>query len=331
MRSGFPAAIVIVEFVPATYIRRSVGILLVLFGIYNLAQLKLPDVKSAGRAADAGVGFCNGILGGSTGLAGVLPMIWCGLRGWNRDEQRAVFQPTGVATFLMSIAAFGGVGFITPDTVRLFVTGLPVLVAGTLLGWALYGKLNEKSFRRVVLSLLLISGILLVTTGRSRRIRVSRDRLGCTAHEKHQKWIDPCLKHECNGSNRNCNGRPRGIGRARHHDPAADDKPYGYGNQPYAHDVLPWSAAESIPQAVGSEVDDAGRPEGRKRARKGSRNSPHFPSDKTHHQDHVRPRDGLRQRKKIAEVLIGHPAMIADNEVANIRQNRGKTAKTDRR
>jgi hypothetical protein len=92
-------------------------------------------------------------------------MIWSGLRGWTPDEQRVVFQPTGVATFLMSILVFGGVGFVTPDSIRLFFIGLPVVIVGTLLGWACYGKLNEASFRKVVLSLLLVSGIMLFATG----------------------------------------------------------------------------------------------------------------------------------------------------------------------
>jgi len=47
---------------------------------------------------------------------------------------------------------------VTLDTIRLFFIGLPVLVAGTLLGWSLYGKLNEVAFRKVVLALLLVSG-----------------------------------------------------------------------------------------------------------------------------------------------------------------------------
>ena len=67
------------------------------------------------------------------------------------------------------------------------------------------------------------------------------------AHEKHQKGIDPRLKHERYGSNRNSNSLPRGVSRARHHDPAADNKPQGYGNQSCAHNLLPLSGAESIP------------------------------------------------------------------------------------
>ena len=58
----------------------------------------------------------------------------------------------------MMLVGFGGVGFVTPDVVRLFFIGLPALIAGTLLGWALYGTLDEASFRKVVLVLLLVSG-----------------------------------------------------------------------------------------------------------------------------------------------------------------------------
>ncbi len=142
------------------------GILLIVFALYNLWRPRLPEIRQAGRIADGTVGLLNGILGGAAGLAGILPMIWCGLRGWSRDEQRAVFQPTAVATFVMILLWFGSTGAITADTIRLFAVGLPALILGTALGWALYGRLNEAPFRNIVLVLVSISGILLLGVGR---------------------------------------------------------------------------------------------------------------------------------------------------------------------
>jgi uncharacterized membrane protein YfcA len=162
---GIPAGLAILEWMPAAYLRASVGVLLVLFAIYNLARPKMPDMKQLGRAGDAAAGVLNGLLGGATGLGGILPTMWCVLRGWPRDEHRAVTQPTAAATFLMSILAFGGARVVTTETVRLFLIGLPVLILGELLGWATYGKLNEASFRKVVLALLLISGSAIIATG----------------------------------------------------------------------------------------------------------------------------------------------------------------------
>jgi hypothetical protein len=62
----------------------------------------------------------SGILGGSTGLGGILPTIWSGLRGWTSDEQRAVFQPVAVAIFVMAALWLGAQGTISPTTIELF-------------------------------------------------------------------------------------------------------------------------------------------------------------------------------------------------------------------
>jgi uncharacterized protein len=73
-----------------------------------------------------------------------------------------VFQPVGVAIFLMTGAWLGSAGMIGGDTLRLFLLGLPALLAGTWVGLKLYGRLDEAGFRKVVLGLLLLSGLALV-------------------------------------------------------------------------------------------------------------------------------------------------------------------------
>jgi uncharacterized membrane protein YfcA len=154
---GIPAGIAALHWISPAQVRAGVGMLLILYSLYNLAHVKLPELKGASHSADTLIGFLNGILGCITGLGGILPTIWSGLRGWSR-EQRAVFQPTAVATFLMIMVAFGGAGIITFDTMRLFVLGLPALVVGSWLGWRLYAKLDEAAFRKVILVLVLASG-----------------------------------------------------------------------------------------------------------------------------------------------------------------------------
>ena len=161
---GIPVGVAALRWASPIHLRIGVGLLLVLFSLYNLARPQLPDMKKAGRTADGAVGVLNGMIGGATGLAGIVTVIWTSMRGWSRDEQRAVFQPTGVASFLMIIMAFGGIGIITSDTIRLFLLGLPALAVGTWLGWMLYGKLDEAAFRRVVLVLLLLSGGALIAS-----------------------------------------------------------------------------------------------------------------------------------------------------------------------
>ena len=76
-----------------------------------------------------------------------------------------MFQPVGVAIFLLTGFWLGGTGLIGADTLYLFVIGLPVLLVGTWVGLRLYARLDEAGFRKVVLGLLLISGLGLATRG----------------------------------------------------------------------------------------------------------------------------------------------------------------------
>lgn len=159
---GVPVGVSILSWANPVYLRAGVGALLVLYALYALLRPAIAPVKAGGAMADAGIGFLNGVLGGITGLAGILVTIWCGLRGWPKDVQRTVFQPVAVATFLMSALWIGAKGTITADTVKLFLVGLPALLAGSWLGLKLFGRLDEASFRKVVLALLLISGAVLM-------------------------------------------------------------------------------------------------------------------------------------------------------------------------
>ena len=163
---GIPAGLAVVNFVSAAQLKIAIGVLLIAFSLYTLLKPAAPKLARINALADGAVGVLNGAVAAATGLGGILPAIWCGWRGWNRDQQRAVFQPTAVATFLMCLAAFGGTGVLGADTLRLGAIGLPALIGGTVLGWALYGKLNEASFRKIVLGVLLASGVVLVLTGR---------------------------------------------------------------------------------------------------------------------------------------------------------------------
>ena len=120
----------------------------------------------AGAVADGAVGVVNGVVGSATGLAGIAAVIWCNLRGWPPPEQRAVFQPSGVAVFLMTGVWLGSTGMIGFDEMGLFLVGLPALALGTWVGLKLFGKLNDAMFRRTVLVLLLLSGLSLLVLHR---------------------------------------------------------------------------------------------------------------------------------------------------------------------
>jgi uncharacterized protein len=161
---GVPIGVELLHWTSPSALRISIGVVLILFSLYNLMRPQFAPI-AAGKAADGVIGVLNGVVGGATGLAGIVVTIWCTLRGWSRDEQRTVFQPIGVGVFVITGIWLGGTGLVDAETIRLFVIGLPVLLAGTWVGLRLYSRLDEAGFRKVILGLLLISGLALVMRG----------------------------------------------------------------------------------------------------------------------------------------------------------------------
>ena len=158
---GVPAGVTLLTWSDPRSVRIAVGIILILYSLYAFFRPAL-KFSGGGRTSDAAVGFFNGVLGGLTGLAGILVTIWCNLRGWPKDVQRTVFQPVAVAIFLMSALWLGAKGAVSLDTTKFFVMGLPCVIAGTWLGLKLFGRIDETTFRKIVLALLFVSGVTLL-------------------------------------------------------------------------------------------------------------------------------------------------------------------------
>jgi uncharacterized protein len=158
---GVPIGTILLTYLNPEYLRTGVGALLVIYGGYGLAQPKLTPLAS-NRLIDGAVGFANGVLAGLTGLPGFIITVWCQLRGWKKDVQRAIFQPVMLAAMAANLVSLSIAGAITANIVRLYLIGVPAMVAGLLVGFKLYGKLDDAAFRTVILILLLLAGLGLI-------------------------------------------------------------------------------------------------------------------------------------------------------------------------
>jgi uncharacterized membrane protein YfcA len=157
---GAPIGAWLLHYTNPTALRFGVGLLLIAYGAYGLLR---PQVKGvpANVPVELGVGVVNGLLGGMTGLAGVFVTIWCGMRGWSKDAQRSVYQPVILASFVATAISLIAAGAATREFGKLYLLGAPALLAGMLLGFKLYGHLDDEAFRKVILVLLLLSGLAL--------------------------------------------------------------------------------------------------------------------------------------------------------------------------
>jgi uncharacterized membrane protein YfcA len=158
---GVPAGTALLTMVDPGTFRLTMGVLLVLFSLYGLVRPAFKPVQGS-VPAELGVGIVNGLIGGLTGLGGIAVTIWTQLRGGPKDAQRAIFQPILFTTFAMTAISLAFTGAYTLETMKLYAWALPALVAGLWCGLKLYDKLDDQGFRKVILILLLASGISLV-------------------------------------------------------------------------------------------------------------------------------------------------------------------------
>jgi uncharacterized membrane protein YfcA len=158
---GVPIGTALLTYIDPDVLRVAIGVMLVLYSIWGLSRAS-GHVEHENVGIDAGVGALNGVLGGLTGLSGIIIVIWCQLRNWSKDRQRGIFQPVLFSTMLMTTVSLSVAGALTPEFIKLYLLGLPCMAFGTWVGIQLYGKLDDAAFRRIVLILLLVSGVSLV-------------------------------------------------------------------------------------------------------------------------------------------------------------------------
>jgi len=160
---GVPLGVVALALASPDLLRLSVGVFLVCYALVQLAGLTRLCIGGwGGRRSDAAVGLGGGILGGFAGLSGPLPVIWLQLRGGPTLEQRAVYQPFNLVVLAIAGAGMAMAGQIDGGVLQAMGLAAPVAALGAWLGAHLYRRSSEAVVRRVVLTLLLLSGAALV-------------------------------------------------------------------------------------------------------------------------------------------------------------------------
>ena len=143
------------------------GALLAGYSIISLmGGIRVGPIRS-NRYWDSFIGFLGGVCGGLASLSGPILTVWCGLRGWPKDEQRGTYQPFNFAMHVFALVAFGVAGLLTLELLKVVAISLPVTLISIWLGRRLYGRIDEVQFKRIILALLTLSGIALVGSGLS--------------------------------------------------------------------------------------------------------------------------------------------------------------------
>lgn len=140
---------------------KGMGAFLVLYALIMLLRRRTAVFRS-NAYIDAAAGALGGITGGAAGFPGAFVTIWCGLRGWDKDRQRAVYQPYILAMQLMTMFALESVGPTHSSYDLSLLEYVPAALLGAYCGLVIFRRLNDRHFNIAIYLLLITSGISLI-------------------------------------------------------------------------------------------------------------------------------------------------------------------------
>lgn len=168
---GLPLGIWLLPRLDVDLLRAFVGALLVTWCPMMLFSSRLPHLRWGGRAADALAGAIGGVMGPLGGFTGAIPTLWCTLRGYERERQRAVIQNFNLALLTVTMAAYAVTGTATRAHLPLISVVAVSLLVPALIGMRVYIGISALAFRNIVLVLLTISGVALLSAALPRLLQ----------------------------------------------------------------------------------------------------------------------------------------------------------------
>jgi uncharacterized protein len=139
------------------------GAFLGLYASYLLLRRMPARPTPSGPLSQVLVGAIGGAIGALTAMPGAIPSVWCELRGCTKEQQRGLVQPFIILTqvFALALLALGQKGIPGSIGYDLMAAG-PALLLGSWLGLVAFGRVNDAVFRKLVLLLLIVSGVMML-------------------------------------------------------------------------------------------------------------------------------------------------------------------------
>lgn len=155
---GIPFGVFLLHTAPERVVKSVLGLVLVVYGVYNLLTPGVPHVHHEKYAWP--FGFLAGVLGGAYNTSGPPVVIYGTLRRWSPEYFRATMQCYFFFTFLATIISHSVARLLTPLVFELFLWSLPGIGVGIYLGGKVHRMIPQQMFSRVLFSLLVVIGVL---------------------------------------------------------------------------------------------------------------------------------------------------------------------------
>lgn len=159
---GLPVGLFVLLSGQSSLYSASFGVLLVAYASYMLLR-PVTVVRTQHVLLDVFAGFLGGVTGGLAAFPGAFVTIWCGLKGWDKERQRSLYQPFILIVQLIAIGVLATFGLTRgASNVAGLLDGflyLPAMLGGCALGMSWFRRMSDRHFTIIVNWLLIASGI----------------------------------------------------------------------------------------------------------------------------------------------------------------------------
>jgi uncharacterized protein len=142
-----------------TWFKLVLGAMLVVCCGAMLATSKLPKITHGGKTADAAVGLLGGVMAPLSGFSGLAPALWATLRGYTKDEHRAVLQNFNLIVLAATFASNVWAGRVREEHLPQMAVVAGALIIPSIYGSKIYTGMSPAAFRTGVLWILVFAGV----------------------------------------------------------------------------------------------------------------------------------------------------------------------------
>lgn len=145
------------QVVPEPVLLGGLAVLITGYAAYALLSLSVPELHNDRYGGL--VGLLSGILTGAYNVGGPPVVIYADARRWTPDATRSNLQGFFLLKGVVLVIVHALSQNFTPVVFTSYVWTIPAIVAGLVAGFTMYKWVNAALFRRVVLVLLLLTGL----------------------------------------------------------------------------------------------------------------------------------------------------------------------------
>jgi uncharacterized membrane protein YfcA len=153
---GMPLGVAVLSFANPDVLQAGIAVTVL---ISTLALWRGLRLHAAGRLGNIGAGFVSGVLNTSTSMSGPPVVLYLQGRGIPPAPFRATLGAFFLASALLAAVLFAIAGRMHGSTLALTAFALPAMVVGWLGGYVVVNRVNDVTFRRIVMVVLIATAV----------------------------------------------------------------------------------------------------------------------------------------------------------------------------